>query len=188
MIKPIKFDLKLSNGTKLATLDDLEENLSPEQLKEITRITAKIGLSMEQKIGKFIVQDGIAIDTETGLTWLRFAYGQKWKNDTVTGNAKKGIWNWAMRISTEFNQTGYAGYKDWRIPNIEELKTLIDKERGNEGNYIDASVFPENARWFWSSSRFAGYSGKVWSINFNFGGANSCSMKANSSFVRLVRG
>ena len=29
MIKPIKFDLKLSNGTKLATLDDLEENLSP---------------------------------------------------------------------------------------------------------------------------------------------------------------
>lgn len=30
MIKPIKFDLKLSNGTKLATLDDLEENLTPE--------------------------------------------------------------------------------------------------------------------------------------------------------------
>ncbi|MDD5229565.1 MAG: hypothetical protein PHN45_08695 [Methylococcales bacterium] len=30
MIKPIKFDLKLNNGTSLATLDDLEENLSPE--------------------------------------------------------------------------------------------------------------------------------------------------------------
>jgi hypothetical protein len=30
MIKPIKFDLKLSNGISLSTLDDLEENLSPE--------------------------------------------------------------------------------------------------------------------------------------------------------------
>jgi hypothetical protein len=186
MIKPIKFDLKLRDGTTtLRTLDDLEENLTPEQLKEIT---VKIGLSMEQKIGKFIVQDGIATDTETGLTWLRFAYGQNWKNDTVTGDAEKRRWNMAMKIPAEFNQTGYAGYKDWRIPNIEELKTLIDKERGTEENYIDASVFPENAKWFWSSSRFAGYSGKVWSINFNFGGANSCNMKANSSFVRLVRG
>ena len=29
MLKPIKIDLKLNDGTKLCTLDDLEENLSP---------------------------------------------------------------------------------------------------------------------------------------------------------------
>ncbi len=29
------------------------------------------------KIGKFIVQDGIATDTETSLMWLRFALGQR---------------------------------------------------------------------------------------------------------------
>jgi Leucine-rich repeat (LRR) protein len=30
MIKPIKFDLKLNNGTAIRTLDDLEKNLTPE--------------------------------------------------------------------------------------------------------------------------------------------------------------
>lgn len=32
-VKPIKFDLKLADGTKLATLDNLEENLTPELLE-----------------------------------------------------------------------------------------------------------------------------------------------------------
>lgn len=30
MLKPIKFDLKLNNGTAIRTLDDLKENLTPE--------------------------------------------------------------------------------------------------------------------------------------------------------------
>ena len=40
--------------------------------------------STQQRIGKFIVQDAIARDIETGLTWLRFAQGQTWQNGTAS--------------------------------------------------------------------------------------------------------
>ncbi len=78
-----------------------------------------------QQIEKFIVQDGVATDTETGLMWLRFAHGQRWENKTVTGNVQKVTWNVAMEIPAKFNQKGYAGYNNWRVPTIDELKTLL---------------------------------------------------------------
>ena len=51
-----------------------------------------------QKIGKFIVQDGVATDTETGLMWLRFAHGQYWEKGTVAGDVKGVTWYDAMEI------------------------------------------------------------------------------------------
>ncbi len=75
------------------------------------------------KIGKFIVQDGVATDTETGLMWLRFAYGQRWENGNVAGIAQKLNWHDAMKN----NRKGYASFNDWRVPTIDELRTLIDK-------------------------------------------------------------
>ena len=41
-----------------------------------------------QTIGKFKVCEGITIDTEMGLMWLRFALGQFWKNGAVQGKPK----------------------------------------------------------------------------------------------------
>jgi hypothetical protein len=133
------------------------------------------------KIGKFIVQDGIATDTETGLMWLRFAHGQCWGNGNVVGDAKKLIWHAAMQIPDTFNQQGYAGYNDWRVPNIDELKTLIDEIKGKAGNYIDADVFPKNARWFWSSSP------KAHAFYFSYGGSGNAH-EYSDYHVRLVRG
>jgi hypothetical protein len=134
----------------------------------------------KQKIGKFIVQDGVATDTETGLMWLRFAHGQRWENGTVVGDAKKLIWDDAMKIPDTFNRQGYAGYNNWRVPNIYELKSLIDKVKGTYGNYIDADVFPQNEMWFWSSLYDS------WVVNFYVGYSGSGS-KYYDYNVRLVR-
>jgi hypothetical protein len=144
------------------------------------------------KIGKFIVQDSVATDTETGLMWLRFAHGQRWENGTVSGDAKELIWDNAMKIASMFNkpsmfsQQGYAGYNDWRVPTIDELKTLIDKNKGTLGNYIDADIFPKNGRCFWSSSPYADNSSYAWSVNFSGGGSYGYSKNGGYS-VRLVR-
>ncbi len=137
---------------------------------------------------KFFVQDGVATDTKTGLMWLRFSYGQRWENGNIIGDPEKINWHYAMKIPEEFNQkVGCGGFTDWRIPNIDELKTLIDKVKGEKGNYIDADIFPNTNIWFWSSSPDAGGSSSAWYVDFS-NGFSSNNYKLNSGFVRLVRG
>ncbi len=138
----------------------------------------------KQRIGKFIVQEGIATDTETGLMWCRFAHGQTWENGTATGNAKEGNWKTAFDVA---KQSSYAGYTDWRLPTIDELKTLIDKVKGKTGNYIDADVFPKNNRWFWASSPSEDSNGKAWFMNFGNGHGFSDN-KYSCHSVRIMRG
>ena len=137
---------------------------------------------------KFIVQDGIATHTETGLMWLRFAHGQQWKNGNIIGNGEAVKWNEAMKIPGKFNKKGgYGGFTDWRVPNIDELKTLIDKVKGELGNYIDADVFPKNGWGFWSSSPYADGRDGAWGVGF-YGGYSNYYGKYDNYFVRLVRG
>lgn len=146
-------------------------------------------LTAQQHIGKFSVQDGIAEDTETGLMWLRFTYGQTWQNGTAVGYVKRGNWNMAFEMAKQFNQQGgYADYSDWRLPTIDELKTLIDRVKGNSGNFIDTDIFPENTQYYWSSSPNARNNDSAWCLNF-YEGSGSCDVyKGNSFAARLVRG
>jgi hypothetical protein len=141
-----------------------------------------------KRIGKFIVKEGIAEDTKTGLIWLRFAHGQLWKNNTVMGDAETVNWNDAFELAEQFNQQGgYAGYRDWRLPTIEELKTLIDLVKDQSSNSIDTDVFPENTRWFWSSSPYINDSDGAWIMDF-YDGSGYDDYKDSSNAVRLVRG
>ena len=106
-----------------------------------------------QRIGKFIIKDGLAIDTETGLMWLRFSHGQTWENDTAINRAKGENRSAAFKIAKQFNaKGGYAGYSDWRLPSIEELKTLIDIIKCENGSYLNNSIFPNSRSQCWSSS------------------------------------
>lgn len=138
----------------------------------------------KQRIGKFIVQDGIAKDTQTGLMWCRFAHGQTWKNGTAVGDTKLVNWETAFDIAKSFNQ---GGYSDWRLPIIDEFNELIDKTKGKRGNYIDAEIFPNNNIQFWSSSPNANYSDYAWLVNFRDGYGYS-NYKDACYAVRFVRG
>jgi hypothetical protein len=141
----------------------------------------------QQRIGKFIVQDGIATDTRTGLTWCRFLHGQTWKKGEVVGDAIRVTWREVFLIAEAFNQQGgYAGFKDWRLPTINELKTLIDKNKGEEENYIDADVFPDNDYCSWSASPVADNGRFAWRVDFFSGCAEQWGKNGKDS-VRLVR-
>jgi hypothetical protein len=186
------------NSNDNQNLPKIIENsgLALHKTRNLLSITDKIlkskMLVTEQQIGKFIIKDGIATDTETGLTWLRFTHGQRWENGNVVGDAERFTWDDAMKIPDTFNQQGYAGYNDWRVPDVDELKTLIDRIKGKkanlEVNLIDADIFPENVgEVFWSSSPCAYSSGKqAWVVWFVSGGSHQYP-KSNSSLVRLVR-
>ncbi len=63
-------------------------------------------------------------DPATGLIWMRCSMGQTWTGNNCTGDALEFTWAEAKSYFTLFNQKGFAGQNNWRLPKIEELVTL----------------------------------------------------------------
>ena len=148
--------------------------------------------------------DGTVTDVKTGLQWMRCSLGQTWRDGTCPGEVKGYQWQPALDAAKALNrQGGYAGYRDWRVPKREELRTLVYCSSGQpktwndtgdrcEGDYqtptIDLSAFPNTpARWFWSASPYDPYVGFAWSVSFSSGNVVA-DFRGGNDAVRLVRG
>ena len=110
----------------------------------------------------------IVRDSKTGLEWQRCPYGQSWTGSGCNGEAWRGSWEDALRL------TAPGGF---RLPTISELRTLAPYDhKALPGDY-----------WFWSSSASADFSHLAWCLLFNNGFVSADSKKATQR-VRLVRG
>ncbi|MCF7987014.1 MAG: DUF1566 domain-containing protein, partial [Methylovulum sp.] len=79
--------------------------------------------------------DGTVTHQKTGLTWMRCSLGQTWTGTTCRGTANTYTYNAALKLNRNF-----AGYSDWRLPNIAELQTIV--ERNNYSPAINTELFP----------------------------------------------
>jgi len=78
-----------------------------------------------------------------------------------------------------------AGYSDWRMPTVDELKSLITKDKQANGIFIDPS-FDSKQESCWSSSRHADDILYGWGVNFSYGDDNYY-YKSGIYYVRAVR-
>ncbi len=125
--------------------------------------------------------NGTVTHKTTGLMWMRCAKGQNWTGSDCIGKAKRYTYAEATAIKNSF-----AGFSDWRLPNIVELQTIV--ERKNISPAINAIAFPNATNdWFWSSSFSASNSNDAWIVNFDTGHGNLINKNYDSA-VRLVRG
>ena len=137
--------------------------------------------------------------TKDSLMWMRCSLGQTWTGTTCKGEGKAYDWESAYEIA---KSKQFAGYSDWRLPSLQELRGLVycSKGRGgviggclNSGHQeptkptINQALFPNTEPGFyWSSSPYALYSNNAWSVYFVNGyGYND--NRNNSHRVRLVR-
>ncbi|MDP2903568.1 MAG: DUF1566 domain-containing protein [Methylovulum sp.] len=125
--------------------------------------------------------DGTVTHKTTGLTWMRCVLGQTWTGSTCTGTAQTYSYAKAKALTASF-----AGYSDWRLPNIAELQTIVERE--NISPAINTSVFPSTpTKPFWSSSPYVGYPDYAWNVVFNSGNVGYGYGRSSSLPVRLVR-
>lgn len=96
----------------------------------ITGAQAKDEIS--EMISHFQAFNLTVLDTKSGLTWMRCALGQNWNGMTCTGRAADYRWYQAMEVPRTFQ---YAGHKDWRVPTIQEAKSLVFCSRGERNDY-----------------------------------------------------
>lgn len=125
--------------------------------------------------------DGTATHKTTGLMWMRCSYGQTWDGSNCTGASSAVLWIGALSVS----QYGFAGYSDWRLPNIKELASIVEHRCYNPS--INPVVFPNTPHSeYWSSSPLEYSAFNVWYVTFNNGRVSFLS-KSNTFRVRLVR-
>ena len=135
---------------------------------------------------QFVVHgDGTVTDTTTALMWKQCVEGLSDPN-CASGIAELKTWQDTLQTANTTNDNGgFAGYADWRIPNIAELVSLVEEQC--TGPSINDSVFPNTTTSFilTSSPDFNNDSGS-WSVDFNIG--TTATVLRNSSFqLRLVR-
>jgi len=104
-------------------------------------------------------------DQLTGLMW------------TKNANLKPGLtWNQALDYVASLNTCGET---DWRLPNVNELESLIHYDANNSANWLNNQGFTGvQAGYYWSSTSYltykppAGehYADSSWAVNISKGG------------------
>ncbi len=139
-------------------------------------------------------QDGTVTDTRTQLVWKVCAEGMTWEQNTntCTGVATGLSWSDSLAYVKTSNETGgFAGSTQWRLPNVKELMSIMDKQCINPN--INQEVFPNTAQGFyWSASPALKANDKAWAISFitipDSAAADSTRQnKINPFYLRLVR-
>ena len=70
-------------------------------------------------------QEGVWLDSATGLSWMRCSIGQKWTGKTCKGKPLNFAWRDALDFVSALNRDGgFASRTDWRVPTFEELSTI----------------------------------------------------------------
>lgn len=121
----------------------------------------------------------VTIDKVTGLMWATYGEraGCNYGNQTDWSSALA----WAEGLT-------YAGYSDWRIPNIRELLSLVDFGQYNPA--IRTRFFPDTKtdQNYWSSTvRDDNPSGFAWDVSY-ISGQMYYSSPSAGKYVRPVRG
>jgi hypothetical protein len=123
----------------------------------------------------------VTVDNRTGLMWV---------TNPSTDAGFKGTQTWESALTSctvTLNGMAYAGYTDWRLPNVRELMSIVDYGRA-ASPYINTTAFPGTiSSYYWSSTTYIGGPGNAQGVYFDTGGVN-IKTKTNNYYVRCVRG
>jgi uncharacterized protein DUF1566 len=133
--------------------------------------------------------DGLTImDNTTGLEW------EKLTNDwSIHGVYTTYTWAQAFQKIADLNAANFAGHDDWRLPNVNELLTLVHYGQidpaidapfttGNDGT---GDSFTAGFK-YWSSTTYVGGPNAAWWVHFFAGGVGT-EYKIAGFGVRAVR-
>jgi len=96
----------------------------------------------------------VTVDNRTGLMWVT--------NPVDAGMSGTFSWEGALTVCESLN---YAGYPDWRLPNIRELESIASYGGGNPS--INTSYFPNTlSAAYWSSTTVNSSATNAWYFDF----------------------
>ena len=115
---------------------------------------------------RFTVNGDCVTDTLTGLMWAKNA------------NLPNGYRTWYQAVDY-CNNLNLCGYTDWRLPNVNELESLVNANEANSATWLNTQSFTNvQAVDYWSSTSYAGLPGYAWVV-YMWGGYVDFDVKSN---------
>ena len=121
---------------------------------------------------QLVLDDAAVLDKETGLVWEQ-------SPDTTTQ-----IWSTAIYYAYNKNVGGRGG---WRLPTIEELRSLVDPTQSNPALPSGHPFTNVQSDYYWSSTTNVNPTSNAWYVGFYNGNVNTAN-KGGSFYVWYVRG
>lgn len=162
----------------------------PMMFSAVSAQTCVAGIVAINPTAQYAIANGTAADQRTGLMWDQCTWGQGGAA-CASGAAGTLSWQLALGVPAVANASQYKGYSDWRLPNIKELRSLVEVCR--KAPTINDIVFPNTSgldylsSLFWSSSPSANYPDSAWIVNFNYGASWDFEPRGAQFRIRLVR-
>lgn len=147
---------------------------------------------------------GGAVGATNGVAWPspRFVAGTGAAADCITDKLTGLMWAKSPSLSTytwakaliKDSTTGGAipatkcGYSDWRLPNLVELKSLINYGQSTPATWLNNQGFSNvRGNGYWSSSTYAPNKANAWYVSFS-GGNLLVATNGSLYYVLPVRG
>jgi len=104
----------------------------------------------------------------------------EWQNDAIgTTTTWQGAINRCEYLSL-------GGYHDWRLPNINELKSIVDRSKKRPA-IVSEFTSSTSTGDYWSSTTYDGNQYNAWVVNFYYHGYVEDEEKSINYYVRCVR-
>lgn len=119
--------------------------------------------------------DGTVTDGLTGLAWSRDGGTP---GPGVCGPGKRKTWKGALEHVGCLNANRHLGRSDWRLPNRNELSSLVHRGEQDGGAWLSSQGFSgvrDGA--YWTSSTYSFSSWSAWGIILRDGAASSFAKK-----------
>jgi hypothetical protein len=139
--------------------------------------------------------DGTITDNRTGLTWEKLG-------DDGSIHDWDNTYSWATAISAKvatLNATSFAGHSDWRLPNVNELQSLIDYGTANPAvssafhngcvpGCASTACSCTRSATYWPSTSVQTSPTLAWTVFFGSGLVGNGAKSTATFFARAVRG
>ena len=112
--------------------------------------------------------NGALIDTQSKKVWLRCSLGMNWNGGSCEGNSLTYSWSAAEAAVAELNAKQAGGHGNWRLPTVDELNSIVEKQCFKPAISLDAFPFSPEAG-FWSATSVEGANPRAWMVHFLHG-------------------
>lgn len=133
---------------------------------------------------KFTVNaNGTVTDKKMKLMWMQCSIGQSGAD--CSGAGETFTYEHSLQQAKNMNETGFADFKDWRVPTLKELTSMVDLTCGQP--VLNKVAFPNVPKgWFWTSSPHNSNVYYAWMVYYEHA-KHHTDVKYGTNYVRLVR-